>query len=123
MSDLPPPPLSSELGAPDGRMLRLFRILLPVAVLAVAGAGLPFDLTDMVASLEARMVDGAGRPAAVWSATGMSPKRWSLSETVIMATQTRPVDRSNSGVETTSAGRRLESPPSPMATATTSNGR
>jgi len=38
MSALPPPPLSSELGAPDGRMLRLFRILLPVAVLAVGVA-------------------------------------------------------------------------------------
>jgi len=38
MSDLPPPPLSTELGAPDSRMLRLVRILLPVAVLAVAGA-------------------------------------------------------------------------------------
>jgi NitT/TauT family transport system permease protein len=35
MSALPTPPLSTELEAPDSRMLRLVRILLPIAVLAV----------------------------------------------------------------------------------------
>ena len=38
MSALPPPPLSTELEAPDSRMLRLVRILLPIAVLAVGVA-------------------------------------------------------------------------------------
>jgi NitT/TauT family transport system permease protein len=38
MSALPTPPLSTEPGAPDRRMLRLVRILLPVMVLAVGVA-------------------------------------------------------------------------------------
>jgi NitT/TauT family transport system permease protein len=42
MSALPTPPLSTELGAPDSRMLRLVRILLPIVVLAVGVAAWEF---------------------------------------------------------------------------------
>jgi NitT/TauT family transport system permease protein len=42
MSSLQTPPLSAERGGPDGRTLRLVRILLPVVVLAVAIAAWEF---------------------------------------------------------------------------------
>jgi NitT/TauT family transport system permease protein len=61
MSALPTPPLSTELGAPDSRMLRLVRILLPIVVLAVGVAA--WELVVRVNDIPPYVLPG---PAAVF---------------------------------------------------------
>jgi NitT/TauT family transport system permease protein len=61
MSTLPTPPLSTELGAPDSRMLRLVRILLPIVVLAVGVAA--WELVVRVNDIPPYVLPG---PAAVF---------------------------------------------------------
>jgi NitT/TauT family transport system permease protein len=61
MSALPTPPLSTELGAPDNRMLRLVRILLPIVVLAIGVAA--WELVVRVNDIPPYVLPG---PAAVF---------------------------------------------------------
>ena len=58
MSALPTPPLSTELGAPDSRMLRLARILLPIVVLAVGVAA--WELVVRVNDIPPYVLPGPG---------------------------------------------------------------
>jgi NitT/TauT family transport system permease protein len=82
MSALPPPPLSSELGAPDSRMLRLVRILLPIAVLAVGVAA--WEIVVEVNHIPPYVLPG---PAAVFrTLVGDWPVLWQSLLTTLSTT-------------------------------------